>query len=112
MLNNRDLTTLLAKIRMVRPPPHQLATFGTTTLNYIVVSPTAEPGVCRLREGTVVAERPKILTPDFLRQRFEGFGDLEESFGRAMEEHYGAPLRALEYLFKNELQGTHSENAA
>src|SRR5690349_14679545 len=59
---------------------------------------------CRLREGTVTAQRPQILTPDLWKKRFEGFGEEQADYQRRLERFYGDALRALEYTFRNNLR--------
>jgi hypothetical protein len=106
-----SLQTLLENIRLVRPPRFDLATFGTTAVDYFVVSEAegTAPGA-RLRRGKVTAQKPSIVTPDLWQRRFEGFGEEQEAFGRALEGHYGSSFRALEYQFRNELEKTTDEN--
>lgn len=102
----------LATTRLLRPPKRSLATFGTTTLQYVLLStPGDQPGACRVREGTVTAERPQILTPGLWKERFEGFGADAEAYADHMHRLYGAALRALEYRFRNNLQSTTLEHA-
>jgi len=102
----------IAATRMIRPPKHRLATFGSTTLNYVLLSvPTEEPHACRVRQGCVTAERPQILTPDLWKERFDGFGEEAQNYAAHMERLYGASLRALEYRFRNDLQSTTLEHA-
>lgn len=101
----------LQKTRILRPPKHQLATFGTTTLHYVLLSAVENnPSVCRLREGDVTAQRPTILTPETFKKRFEGFGEDFEAYQESIERVYGMTLRGLEYTFKNELRSTSLEN--
>ncbi|HJX70071.1 MAG TPA: hypothetical protein VJ441_03145, partial [Dehalococcoidia bacterium] len=64
---------------VVRPPRQDLATFGITNVYYYLVT---EPVYAELlgkaeetvvREGRVIAERPKIVTPYYLLNLFDGF---------------------------------------
>jgi len=48
-----------------------------------------------------VSERPQVLTPETLRDRFEGFGEQTAEFSRMLSGAYGDALRALEYRFRN-----------
>jgi hypothetical protein len=100
---------LLAETKILRPPKHSLTTFGSTTLNYILLSALPEPGQCRLREGCVTAQRPAIVTAEQWRERFQGFGEQTAAFESAMEKTYGDAFRSLEYNFRNELQQTSIE---
>ncbi|GAI20491.1 unnamed protein product, partial [marine sediment metagenome] len=63
---------------ILRPPKQSLATFGTTNIYYYLVT---EPAYAELienvtetvvREGRVIAEKPRIVTPYYL-SRLEGF---------------------------------------
>jgi hypothetical protein len=103
---------VMNKTKILRPPRHTLATFGTTTFDYVLLSPLPDASQeCRLREGRVTAERPKIITPDVWKKRFEGFGEETEVYKGVMDQAFGDELRALEYTFKNELQRTSVETA-
>lgn len=100
------------RTKILRPPRHTLATFGTTLLNYVLLSPLLESeSQCRLREGRVTAHRPQIITPDLWKKRFEGFGDDNEKYEGVMDQLFGEKLRGLEYTFKNELDKTTLESA-
>src|SRR5579864_8187343 len=111
MKENTFFAQALRHTRILKPPKHMIATFGTTTLRYILLSVVPqEPGCCRLRQGEVTAERPKILTPDFLKNRFEGFGEGAEQFREEIEKTYGDALKGLEYGFRNDLKATSLEH--
>jgi hypothetical protein len=99
----KSFKDILAKTSVLRVPKHTIATFGHTRIKYFFVSETAGfSDRSRLREGLVLAESPKIITPDMLKNRFEGFGDDSESFGRWLSERYGASFLGLQYKFRNE----------
>src|SRR5512137_528606 len=64
---------------IMRHPKQTLATFGTTSIYYYLVT---EPVYTELlgkseetvvREGRVISERPKIVTPYYLLNLFDGF---------------------------------------
>lgn len=102
-MDRKTIERYLRQTRVVRPPKHLLATFGATRIEYHLVSPVAgAPAKTRLREGLVVSERPKILTPDALKERFEGFGDDAAAFREFLDARYAELLRALEYRFRND----------
>lgn len=93
---------LLRETHLVRQPKHLLSTFGATHIEYHLVSPVEDmPDKTRLREGRVLSEKPKIITPEALRERFEGFGEDAPEFARWLSSEYRELLRALEYRFKN-----------
>jgi hypothetical protein len=97
------IVRLLARTEILRAPTRRLATFGATRIDYHVISDAdGAPGRARLREGSVVSSRPKILTPDSFKERFAGFGDEAAEFARWVSTSYRDLLRALEYNFRNQ----------
>lgn len=96
---------LLARTEVLRFPARRLATFGATRVDYhLISSADGQRNRTRLREGSVVSERPRILTPESFKERFEGFGDDASEFARWVESSYRDLLRALEYNFRNQGQ--------
>jgi len=113
MKNDSFLLEAMRRTRILKPPKHAIATFGSTTLRYVLLSIVPDqPDCCRLREGEVTAQRPKILTRDFWQNRFEGFGEDVQAYHEEIEKAYGEALKALEYTFKNDLKNTSLEHAA
>ena len=112
MKNNPFLFDAMLRTRILKPPKHAIATFGTTTLRYVLLSMVPDrPDYCRLREGEVTAERPRILTPEFWKNRFEGFGEESEAYRQEIEKAYGEALKGLEYAYRNSLKTTSLEHA-
>ncbi len=98
-----SIERLLARTEILRAPSRRLATFGATRIDYHMISDAdGLGGRARLREGTVVSARPRILTPDSFKERFEGFGDESAEFARWISTSYRDLLRALEYNFRNQ----------
>jgi hypothetical protein len=98
---------MLQKTRLIKGPSRRLAAFGDTRIRYHLVSPVEDmEDRSRLREGTVVSERPQILTPDHLRERFQGFDEDARRFGDWLLSSYGDQIRALEYRFRNDMTGS------
>lgn len=92
---------------IVRPPKQSLASFGVTNVYYYLVT---EPVYNELldvveetvvREGRVIAEKPKIVTPYYLLNLFEGFEHGEE-YAQYMLQRYGPSEPGLLYRYKNE----------
>jgi len=99
----KTIAKYLSETRLVRPPKRLLSTFGATRIEYHLVSPLeGTPSKTRLREGIVLSDRPKIMTPDALKERFEGFGDDAAAFRDYLDSRYAELLRALEYTFRND----------
>ncbi len=94
---------------VVRPPRQTLATFGSTSVRYyLVTSPVyreldvpsgSEESV--VREGVVRAERPRVVTPHYLLSH-EGFGENAERYLQRLIEEYGPDEPGLMYRYKNE----------
>ena len=92
---------------VLRPPKQTLATFGITNIYYYLVT---EPVYAELldkaeetviREGTVIAERPKIVTPSYLLNLFEGF-DHGQEYAEYVRRRYSPHEIGLLYRYKNE----------
>lgn len=99
------IARLLAGTEVLRAPARRLATFGATRIDYHLISPVEDmPDRTRLREGVVVSAKPAILTPEALKERFEGFGEDAPEFARWASAAYRDLLRALEYNFRNQGQ--------
>ena len=84
---------------MVRLPRQNLATFGSTFIYYYVVTALTE-SVNVVREGNVIAERPRIVTPVYLT-RVEGFSEQARSYLQAMVARYPNEP-GIFYRYKNE----------
>jgi hypothetical protein len=84
---------------VVRAPKQALATFGTTRINYHLVTELSE-AVNVVREGQVLAEKPRIVTASYLIS-LEGFGDQARRFIQAMAEQ--SPREpAVFYRYQNQ----------
>ena len=111
--HNERLKFVMRNTRVIRPPRQSLETFGTTNIRYHVISEPIYadlPGAGKdpetvVREGTVRAERPQVVTPHYL-SRLEGFSDEAEEFLRDYSRMHGQNAPALLYTYKNEFVGT------
>jgi hypothetical protein len=112
MSPEKQLKLILSTTKILQSPKHRLSTFGNTRIRYFFISEvTGMDERSRLREGIVLAERPKIITPDSMRDRFEGFGKGAEEFGEWLGRQYGFSIRGLEYQFKNQESTVHVEHS-
>ncbi len=95
---------------ILRLPKQTLATFGTTNIGYYLVTEPVyselEKGVTEtvVREGRVVAERPRIVTPHYLSQ-FEGFSPDAKRYFSMLIKKYGPNAPGLFYSYRNEPKG-------
>ena len=108
-IDERRIEEAAKRTEVLRPPKQSLATFGTTNVHYYLVTEPSYPEVVDnagavetvIREGKVVAEKPKIVTPYYL-SRLEGFSlDARRYFEIIMREH-GSDTPGLFYTYRNE----------
>jgi hypothetical protein len=89
----------IAHTEVLRPPKQSLATFGITNIYYYLVTELME-STNIVREGRVIAAKPKIVTPAYLIN-LEGFSSQARRFIEMMAEKY--PHEAgIFYSYKNE----------
>lgn len=95
---------------IVRYPRQHLATFGVTNIYYYLLTEPTYSEISDgtnetvIREGRVIAERPKIVTPYYLTH-LEGFSyDARQYFQKLMMMQ-GPNAPGLFYTYKNESKG-------
>lgn len=92
---------------ILRAPKRNLYTFGTTNIQYYLVNEPAYTDLIKeapetvIREGRVIAERPKIVTPYYL-SGLEGFGPEARRYFTMLMEEYGADIQGIYYTYRNE----------
>jgi hypothetical protein len=95
---------------ILRPPRQHLATFGITNIYYYLVTEpiyaeiTQEPNETVIREGRVIAERPKIVTPYYLTH-IEGFSYDARRYFETLLKMHGPNAPGLFYSYRNEPRG-------
>jgi hypothetical protein len=93
--------------KIVKMPSQHLETFGSTILNYHLVSALMDTvDRTRVREGRMHAYRPKIITPEaYSKTILDGFGDDARKYVDWLKDHekeihilqYGYSLRKEEF---------------
>jgi len=91
---------------ILRLPKRSLATFGTTNIQYYLVT---EPAYSEfvdvtetvVREGRVISERPRIVTPYYL-SHLEGFTSEAKRYFDMLVRVHGADAPGLFYTYRNE----------
>ncbi|UCG54111.1 MAG: hypothetical protein JSV32_05775 [Dehalococcoidia bacterium] len=92
---------------ILRLPKRSLATFGTTNITYYMVTKpvyveiTEESNETIVREGRVIAERPRIVTPYYMSQ-LEGFSTNARRYFNTLIQNYGENAPGLFYTYRNE----------
>jgi hypothetical protein len=92
----------LEHTELIRAPQQSLATFGSSVIDYYVVTELVG-NLSVVRDGKVIAERPKIVTPAYL-VNVEGFSEQAKKYIAMMarERPYES---GIFYRYKNEPKG-------
>ena len=111
--DQKDWIRAIEQTWVVRFPKQQLATFGTTSIAYHVVTEpiyrelaegqSGQEGV--VRTGRVVAERPTVVTPTYAMS-LQGFSPEAYEFLQYASQHYGPNSPGILYEYKNEMDKT------
>lgn len=84
---------------VVKPPKQSLATFGTTNVDYYLITQLMEQANI-IREGKIIAAKPKIVTPTYLIN-LEGFSGQARRYMELMSQKYPHEP-SIFYTYKNE----------
>lgn len=86
---------------IVRMPTQHLETFGSTILNYHLVSELMDTAdQVRVREGRMQANRPQVITPEAYSTTFlEGFGEEAHKYIDWLKSHE-QDVRILQYGYR------------
>lgn len=104
------IAAALEQTRVVRPPRQHLATFGSTNLRYYMVTepvyeeaalPRSGGAEAVLRQGTIIAKRPEVVTPGYML-RLQGFGDEARRSMELLAMRLGYNAPGLLYTYRNE----------
>jgi len=92
--------------RVIMPPQRRLETFGTTVLNYHLITEDMDKvNLSHVREGRIEAGKPQIVSPaTFSKLLLDGFGEKAEQFAELLNRHsehfavlkYGFNIRKAE----------------
>ncbi len=92
---------------ILRAPKQSLYTFGTTNMYYYLVTEPVYSELVKntsetvVREGKIIAERPRIVTPYYL-SKLEGFSSEARRYFEVLIKERGAAIPGLFYTYKNE----------
>jgi len=109
--DDKKIERAVLNTRIIRLPKQKLATFGTTNLAYFMLTEPAyreagdELAETVVREGRVIAEKPKIVTPYYL-SHLEGFSEDARRYFNTLLQSPQAHTPGLYYAYKNELRQT------
>jgi hypothetical protein len=99
--NNFDFWYAVNNTEIVHLPERHLETFGTTILNYHLITEMMDSvGQIRIREGRLEAGQPQIITPDaYIQTALDGFGEGAHQYIEWLREHE-KDIRVLQYGFR------------
>jgi hypothetical protein len=106
-VDDKRIEHAVSSTKILRRPKQSLATFGTTNIYYYLVTEPVYADLMEhvaetvVREGKVIAERPRIVTPYYL-SRLDGFSQNARVYFRRLLEEYGANAPGLFYTYRNE----------
>ncbi|MFC1904002.1 hypothetical protein ACFLXJ_00885 [Chloroflexota bacterium] len=111
MVNEDDrIEYAVRHTEILRLPKQSLSTFGATNLYYYLVTEPTYAELTRdvnetvVREGRVIAEKPKIVTPYYL-SRLENFSSDARRYLDTLIKTHGADAPGLFYTYRNEPKG-------
>jgi hypothetical protein len=106
-INDERIAQAVRNTKIIRPPKQTLATFGTTNVYYYLLTQPAYKELMGgypetvIREGKVIAERPKIVTPYYL-SRLDGFSKDARRYLEMLIDKQGAQTPGIFYSYRNE----------
>jgi len=106
-INDKRIREAVRHTEILRAPKQSLATFGTTNIYYYLVTEPVYSDLVKniaetvVREGRVIAERPRIVTPYYL-SRLDGFSSEARRYFEVLIREHGPDAPGLFYAYKNE----------
>jgi len=106
-IDDEKIKYAVKNTEILRPPKQTIATFGMTNIYYYLVTEPIYSELAKdvtetvVREGRVVAERPRVVTPYYL-SRLEGFSQEARKYFDMLVRIQGANAPGLFYAYKNE----------
>lgn len=106
-MDDERILEALHQTEVLRPPRQNLSTFGTTVVRYYLVTEpayaelTGDTVDAVLREGTVTAQRPRVVTPYYM-VNLEGFSDEARRYFQMESQRVGPQAPGLLYSYRNE----------
>lgn len=101
MLSEDSFQYAMENTHVVRAPESRIQTFGSTSFRFFLVSELMDSvNKVRVRDGRLHAERPALITPDYIKQQLlDGFGEKAHEFLGWLEENT-RDLAILKYGFR------------
>ena len=105
-MDDEKIRDAVVQTQVLRLPRQTLATFGTTVINYYLLTEPIYSEMVKgeetvIREGRVSSERPRVVTPYYLT-KLEGFGESARRYLDIVIQQYGLHMPGLYYNYRNE----------
>jgi len=106
-LSDERIREAVKQTQILRPPKQSLATFGTTNIYYYLLTEPVYKDLVEdtnetvIREGRVIAQRPKVVTPYYLSQ-LEGFSSEARRYFEMLTNKHSPNVAGLFYSYRNE----------
>jgi hypothetical protein len=106
-INDEQIREAVERTEVILAPKQNLYTFGVTNIHYFLVTEpvyteiSPETSETVVREGKVIAERPRIVTPYYLSS-LEGFSTNARRYFDYLIRTYGRNSPGLFYSYRNE----------
>jgi len=105
--NDERIKEAVRHTETLRLPKQSLATFGTTNIYYYLLTRPVYSELVKdadetvIREGRVIAERPRVVTPYYL-SHLQGFSAEAQKYFDMLTQQYGGGAPGLLYSYRNE----------
>ncbi len=106
-IDDEKIREAVEHTEILRAPKQSLSTFGTTNIYYYLVTEPVYSELVKnvietvVREGRIIAEKPRIVTPYYL-SRLEGFSSEARRYFDELVKTHGSNIPGLFYTYKNE----------
>ncbi len=106
-IDDERIRDAIRHTEILRPPKQRLSTFGMTNIYYYLVTEPAYSDLVKgvtetvIREGRVITERPRIVTPYYL-SHLEGFSSNAKRYFETLIKAHGPNTPGMFYTYKNE----------
>ena len=105
MYSEDDFQYAIENTRVIVSPKRRIDTFGTTSFHFYLVSELMDSvDEVRVRNGSIHADRPQIVTPENVAKlSLEGFGEQARKFVEMLQVRNSAMLKYGFQIHKNDL---------
>ena len=106
-IDDERIREAVSRTEILRAPKQNLLTFGTTNIYYYLVTEPVYTDLLNnitetvIREGRIISERPRIVTPYYL-SNLEGFSTDARKYFDNLISTYGPDVPGLFYSYRNE----------